>query len=826
MNTPTFDVWLLRESEAGQFNSPAQLEAENLSGIKAIVPGTVAQALEANNLWHINIHKDFDLSDWWYSTTFNFTGDSKEYLKLNFDGLATLCDIWLNGNLIHQSKNMFLATKLDISTIVQPKNKLHLCFRSLTTNLKSKRPRPRWKTKLVSHQNLRWIRTTLLGKIPGWSPPVSPVGPWKPISFSQSYTPQNIKLSTSLNETLGVVDIGIELLAEKQDINRITIRIGELESELTLVPTKNGIRAFGSFILDNVKLWWPHTHGDPYLYPVELEITSVISTTVHQLPRIGFKKVLVDQTDGQFTLYINDRRIFCRGACWTINDMLSLVGEENHLRSTLTLMKQAGANMIRIGGTMTYEQDLFYELCDELGILVWQDFMFANMDYPIDDDLFFESVRNEITHQLSRFMSHPSISIYCGNSEVLQQASMTGLSIDKEIDPLFDVLIPRLCSEIHKNIPYVASTPSGGALPFHTNKGLSHYYGVGAYLQSPKEIRNHDVKFSPEALGFANIPAEKLRTKMFDGNSPVTHDPRWKQRTPRDSGAGWDFEDIRDFYLQLLYSINPTQLRYADPTRYFKLSEIVTGEIMRQAYSEWRSLNSCCSGALVWFLKDFWPGAGWGILDSEATPKACYYYLKRIWQPINLTITDESINGLDIHIINESPEPLEAKLTMSIFNNGHISIAVACIDVELAAYTQSILKADSLLGHFYDLTYSYRFGPSKHNVISFELTKFEEVLCHEFYFPEASLPDLVDQSCVKVKAISIDENDILLEINSTKLLYAVSIEVDGYLPRDNFFHITPNSIKRVVLTLVDKLPKRFKCYLSAVNLNSDIRVEK
>ena len=115
---------------------------------------------------------------------------------------------------------------------------------------------------------------------------------------------------------------------------------------------------------------------------------------------------------------------------------------------------------------------------------------------------------------------------------------------------------------------------------------------------------------------------------------------------PRDSGAGWDFEDVRDHYLQELFKVDAVRLRSFDMPRYLELSRVVTGEVMHAVYSEWRSSFSRCAGGLVWFFKDLWPGAGWGIVDSRGFPKAAYYYLRRAWQPRQVTITDEGLDGL------------------------------------------------------------------------------------------------------------------------------------------------------------------------------------
>ncbi len=171
--------------------------------LPAIVPGTVAEALAGAGQWHLGAAHDFDACDWWYRTTFPHADGA---CRLRLDGLATLAEIWLNGEKLLSTDNMFRGYQLDITSRVRPQNELVLGFRALAEDLKQKRPRPRWKTNLVSHQQLRWRRTSLLGHIPGWSPPVATVGPWRNIYLETSpITLIDWRLTTRLEGANGVV---------------------------------------------------------------------------------------------------------------------------------------------------------------------------------------------------------------------------------------------------------------------------------------------------------------------------------------------------------------------------------------------------------------------------------------------------------------------------------------------------------------------------------------------------------------------------------------------------------------------------------------------
>ncbi|MCF6235877.1 MAG: glycoside hydrolase family 2 protein [Gammaproteobacteria bacterium] len=821
------DDWFLTQSEPDMCLVPSDLINQKLNWLTACVPGTVAQSLAGACQWSLDDRVDFDDYDFWYRKKFDIAGLSEQLpVYLNFSGLATICEVWLNGQRILESNNMFLSYQVDIAKYIQPKNELYICFRSLNKALSQRRPRPRWKTKLVERQQLRWFRTTLLGRIPGWTPPIAPVGPWQTISLSEHLEPINIEVTPSIEGRAGVVKFSCDIYHDSEGKVDAVLSVGGINVQLTIEKKSGGSRLYGTLEIDDVTLWWPHTHGKPSLYPALLRIKVAEKERSHALSSIGFKEVRIDRSENEFCLTVNNTDIFCRGACWTVNDIISLTGDLGALEHTLTLMRDAGANMIRVGGTMVYEQDAFYQLCDRLGIMVWQDFMFANMDYPVDDDNFRESIQTEAHQLLARLRQYVCLAVYCGNSEIEQQAAMLGMHSDAWSNDFFLKQLPELCSTHHPGIPYVTSTPSGGALPFHTDTGVTHYYGVGAYLCSVSEVRQHNVKFTSECLGFSNMPVAKTRNSVLAGQIPVTHHPRWKERVPRDSGTGWDFEDVRDHYLKELFSVDPVQLRSFDNDKYLALSEIVSGEMMSQVFAEWRSDHSDCSGGLVWFLKDLLPGAGWGIIDSNGLPKACYYYLKRCWQPISICMTNESLNGLHLHVINDTAQNFTGELEVTLLNESSVTIVNVKTEVVVDARSTRLIGLDQLLNTFYDTTYSYHFGPSKHNVVSVRLSNKEgSELNSAYYFPNAEVPRLEENSGIIAELVESGKERYQLNLSCEKFLYTVNVDIPGFIPDDNYFHLMPGIKKSVEVIRVGDGQKPAKGYVSALNISEDVRVK-
>ncbi len=821
---PLCDDWQLTNTPPDVYSDPGALARHCLDWRAAIVPGTVAMAelLNSTDPWQPAF--DYDSADWWYRCQFAAAEKSADgRIHLHFAGLATLAEVWLNEECVLTSDNMFRAYEIDVTHRLREDNHLAIVFRSITHELSHKKPRPRWKTRLVEQQQLRWLRTSLLGRIPAWTPPLKPVGPWREISLRRASIVEIacFNLHSALVGSDGHVDLHCELatLDPKLRVNRASLNIDSQAYPLDIDQQAKKVNLTADVSIEDVPTWWPHTHGKPGLLDCSIQIDSDACSVTIDCGKIGFKSIELNRNNDQLQFVINGEPIFCRGACWTVNDFASLSGSDKQLRQSLTLARDAGVNMLRIGGTMVYESDRFYELCDELGLLVWQDFMFANMDYPVDDAPFMQNVNAEIEYQLLRLQSHVCIGAYCGNSEVEQQAAMFGASREIWSNDLFQNQLPALCAKYAGATPYFASTPSEGALPFHVGTGLAHYFGVGAYQRPLHDVATAGVKFTPECLGFSNIPTAQTITELTGMEAPALHQPLWKSRVPRDGGAGWDFEDIRDHYLKELFAEDPVKLRYSDLERYFELSKVVTGEVMAQVFAHWRSPASACAGGLVWFYKDLWPGAGWGIIDSNNRPKPAYYYLRRAWAARTILINDRGLDGLELSVLNESEQALSAYVELTLFQTGTTAIATADERVELAARSAQTLSADALLGHFMDVTYAYKFGPAKHDVVACQLLDAEKnLIADSYYFPNGLNLPMQHRVDVEAQIVAVSEHILLLTLSSDCFLQSVSISVRDYLPEDNYFHLSPGHAKAIKLEKVSNSGKSFRGHISALNL--------
>ncbi|HDR8942121.1 TPA: glycoside hydrolase family 2 protein [Burkholderia vietnamiensis] len=782
-------AWSMLATPAGAAPAPSDLPA-GAGWIAAPVPGTVAQALAVAG--RLDEAASLDERDHWYRVELRGHGAR----LLRFHGLATLAQAWLDDTPILHSDSMFVTH--DVRVTLAGQHTLFVCFRALAPHLRTARAarRARWRTRLAEPATLRTVRTSLLGHMPGWFPHHVPTGPWRPVDVldpAEGTVPAHCDLHARVDGDTGWLDAELTFAAPLPDAFAARLSCGEHHATLERAGAD---RLLATVAVPNVRLWWPHTHGEPVLYDIALHVGAeriVLGAT-------GFRTIEQHAGDdgNGFGLRVNGTPVFARGACWSSAAPLALHADDATYARLLGLARDAGFNMIRVGGTMTYEADAFHAWCDRLGLMVWQDFMFANFDYALDDRAFADAVDAEADQFLARHRASPSLAVLCGGSEIAQQAAMSGLGPKQRAVELTAERLAARAAAWRPDVPYVSDSPDGGVLPFVPRERVSHYYGVGAYLRPLDDARRADVRFASECLAFANVPCDATLERI---GRPHPHEPRWKAAVPRDPGASWDFDDVRDHYLRTLYDVAPERLRREDPARYFELSRAVIADVMRETFSEWRRSGSRCAGALVWQFQDVMPGAGWGLLDAAHLPKSGWYALRQVLQPVQIVVVDEGLNGLDVHVINERAAPLTASVELVALRDGRTPVARCGGQVRLAAHDAVRLGSAELLGRFFDWTYAYRFGPCEHDTVVASLRGDNGALLSQaFHFPSRTHPAVFARRDPGIEARVSRAGDAWhVDIDTRHVARHVQIDAPGFMPLDDWFHLAPGATARVAL---------------------------
>ncbi|MEN3151122.1 glycoside hydrolase family 2 protein [Neorhizobium sp. IRAMC:178] len=795
--------WSLALTEPGAYTLPSDLPTD-LEYLPAIVPGTVAAALEVAGRFDRDNPEPLIDRDAWYRRP--LAGAAPGPAILRFAGLATMAEVFLDETLILSSTSMFESHNVAVE--LTGTETLSICFRALKPHLEKTGPRARWRPRLMNSQGLRFVRTTALGFMPGWSPEVHAVGPWRPVFLIGGAGP-----FSPLAGEIGWGAVSRYIAAERRDFSfsaalgengegllKVSLAGDELSHNLNLICagyeaafTYDEGKYSTELHLPGVKPWWPHTHGEPALYDVALRIDG----EDFPLVRTGFRSLQADRgADGDdFAIIVNGEKIFCRGAVWTSADITKLPGDRASYEPWLRLARDAGMNMIRIPGIATYESPEFFALCDELGLLVWQDLMFANFDYPVADPDFVIHVKTEVGQFLAATQASPSLAVLCGGSEIYQQGAMLGLPERIWKGPLCEEILHAVAADFRPNLPYVANSPSGGALPFYPNAGVAHYYGVGAYKRPLDDARRANIRFAAECLAFSNL--SDMET-LAGGKSGI----------PRDAGVDWDFGDVRDHYLGTLYDADPQTLRAQQPERYLALSRAVTGEVMEAAFAEWRRPGSTCNGALAFTFQDVMPGPGWGVVGVDRTPKPAWFALKRAFRPVQAIFADEGTNGLDIHLLNETPADLPVVLELACLRDGRMAVVSGRRNLTLVSRSSESIASTDLFGAFFDTNYAYRFGPPSHDVTVARLRHAQtgEILAEAFHFPLGRAHAMHDAEIT----VSVVESgaEFWLELSSDGFAQSISIECADYRPSDNGFHLAPGAIRRIRLAALSKAAGR------------------
>ena len=784
--------WTCASTAPGAIADPDALRRPELEWHDAAVPGTAAGALRDAGRGTAAGDRSFDDEDWWFRCEFEAPDDEGEW-DLAIGGLATLADVWLNGHHLLHSENMFRSHRLPAGPALADRNELVIRFEALAPRLAARHPRPGWKAGLVTSQNLRWYRTSFIGRTKTWTPPVAPVGPWRPVELRRhpagvAVVDQTVAIDHDGRD--GVLDVTATLATTSAAMHAAELAVDGHHMPMAVQTVPEGLRISGRLPVPDAGSWWPATHGDQPRYRGTVTVTTDAGDEAIDLGPIGFRSVAFGPSEAP-ELAINGERIFCRGVTWTPLDLVGLAPSEAELRRSLVQLRDGGINLVRIVGTMVYEAPGFFDLCDELGIMVWQDLMFANLDYPVADPAFADEVDAEVAEQLAVLQGHPCVVAVCGGSEISQQAAMLARPLDEVSSAPLAKVLAGLAAEHLPGVPFWPDSPTGGDPPFVVDTGIAHYFGVGGYRRPLSDARTANVRFAAECLAFSSVPGDDTSHDLAAAGVVVA-DPRWKAAVPRDAGRAWDHEDVRDHYVQTLFGVDPGELRASDVDRYLDLGRAAVADVVARTISEWRRPGSTCAGAIVLQARDFLDGAGAGLFDGHGRPKSAWRALARVSAPSTLLFIDEGLNGLDLYALNDGPEPIGETLLVQAFA-GPNCIADAEVPCTVGPRSSTRLRIQALLGEFLDLTYAFRFGAREVDCVAARWTAGPDLVARAVFEPSGSKGWGSDRRELGLSGTSrrVGEDTYELDITTTRLARCILIGAPGAELSDDAFDLEP-----------------------------------
>jgi beta-mannosidase len=436
-----------------------------------------------------------------------------------------------------------------------------------------------------------------------------------------------------------------------------------------------------------VQRWWPHGHGDQSQYRLTVTVTGADGAMLDRWERaIGFRTVVLDtapdRTGAAFTFVVNGRPIFARGVNWIPDDPFPSRVTPAHYRQRLERAVAAGADLVRVWGGGIYEDDAFYAACDELGVLVWQDFTFACAAYP--EHLLAAEVEAEARDNVERLMVHPSLALWNGNNENIwgwfDWEWRDRLDSRPWGEGFYFATLPRIVAEVDPGRPYWPGSPYSGSMTVAPNAdahGCVHVWDVWNRLDHTR-YRDHTPRFVAE-FGWQAPPAwSTLRTAISD--DPLTPDsPGMVHHQKAEDGD-------RKLARGLAHHFTPP----ADFDDWLWATQLNQARAVRTGVEHFRSLRGPCMGTIWWQLNDCWPVTSWAVVDSAGRPKPAWYALRDAYAPRLLTLQPRGAD-LALVTVNDTGEPWpvvgEAR---RLDVDGHV-LAAAAVDVVVEAWSSEQL---------------------------------------------------------------------------------------------------------------------------------------
>ncbi|KAF2763536.1 glycoside hydrolase [Pseudovirgaria hyperparasitica] len=580
-------------------------------------------------------------------------------IDLVFEGLDTFAEVRLNGHTILNSENMFLEYRVDVGSTLKNDavNVLELEFApALLKGRELEKENSEYR--FIAHNG----ETGRLGVRKAqyhwgwdWGPVFMTAGPWKPVRLEIFHSRiERLWVDYALND--GRCTLGGTLFATVSGrparLRFVIEDEGESRSVFTeTVDIDKGSEAKCRFTLENPKLWYPVGSGGQPLYKLSAEIIQDDQILNHVAIKTGFRDVELirnhDTVGESFFFRINGIDVFCGGSCWIPADNFLPRLSEVDYRKWLQTLVEGNQNMIRVWGGGIYEPDMFYSICDELGILVWQDFMFACGSYPTWPSLL-QNIKQEVAYNVRRLRDHPSVVVFAGTNEDYQIQEWYKLDYQESTDPqewlkssfparfIYESLLPTVCGKEAPRVPYWPCSPftGGGKDSGDQRIGDIHQWNVWHGTQE-KYQRFPEIggRFVSE-FGMCSFPAlETIR-------SFVKCD-----RELHAQSLTMDFHNKADGHERRIGTYLLENFRNtSDFETWVYLTQLMQAETVLYAYKGWRRQwgdSRRCGGALVWQLNDCWPCSSWAIVDYYHRKKIAYYTIKRAMRPLAVGVMRE-----------------------------------------------------------------------------------------------------------------------------------------------------------------------------------------
>ena len=651
--------------------------------------------------------------DWIATREFEWDGEGQ--WNLDIDYLDTVAEVKINGKSVLKADNCFHRYTPDVSkALKRGKNKIEIRFFS---NVKEAAIRQKAHPYFVPYaaQNCPIPDTNFLRKPSchagwDWNLAIMPFGAYGRVKLVQEQIElhcNSISVKQS-HPTNGKVNLDITCYVHncsEGQTYELAVTLAGVTKVLRRKADSDWDPAEFSFEVAKPKLWWPAGSGEQHLYELKVQCGNHVETR-----RIGLREIeLINEKDkigSRFAFKVNGKEIFCRGANWIPADALPSRATPELTRKLLQSAVDSNMNMIRVWGGGYYEQDWFYDICDELGLMVWQDFQFSCNLYPADEKFLLE-VRGEVWHQTQRLQHHACIALWCGDNELI--GALTWFPESRENRDRYLAAYDRLNHTIERAAKrsienWWPSSPSPGLLSFgdawHDDRsGDMHFWSVWHEGKDFEHYRDVNPRFCSE-FGFQSYPSLHIVKKFATSEEDLNISSSVMESHQKNAGGNARIAETMFRYFRF-----PT-----DFGNFCYLSQVQQGLAIKTAVEYWRSLKPHCMGTLYWQLNDTWPVASWSSLDHGGGWKLMHYMARRFYMPVAvMALPDKKTSGIIIKAVNDRLTKQKLSLKLSTIDPAgrakHLKDIRANIPADKAVEVAKLKNGELPSGHILILDY-------------------------------------------------------------------------------------------------------------------------
>ena len=641
----------------------AMYEYGTTDKLPARVPGSVYSDLLDNKkiedpFWRDNeteIRKISD-NDYVYESEFCVEDDllSEEMILLHFDGLDTIADVYLNGEKLGSANNMHRMWEFEVKDILKAhNNQLTVHFHSPSRFIAEAYAKDVLHGSGETMRGFGHLRKASYMFGWDWGPMLPDMGIWKPVKLI-GYTSvrlDGVYITQIHRENAVELNLEITLQHKAGEVCILSENDSTFQTEVT-IKNRRGEEIIKTdklnMIIENPELWWPNGMGEQPLYEICVKVLQNGTIMDMWCKKIGLRTLTMhiekDSHGECFAHCINGRDIFALGADYIPEDNILSRMTPERTRELLLQAKNANYNCMRVWGGGFYPSDAFYDACDEFGILIWQDLMFACTAYHLNDD-FTDSIKTEVIENVKRLRHHASLALWCGNNEMELLASPEAFVRTRKEKhdylKMYEMIFPEIIKKYDPNTFYWPASPSSGGSfdnPNDATRGDVHDWSVWHENLPFTAYRSRNYRYLSE-FGFQAFPAVETIEKFTlpEDRNIFSYVMEKHQRNGAANGKIMGY--IQQMYL---YPEDFETLVYA--------TQILQGEAIKYGVEHFRRIRGVCMGTVVWQFNDCWPVASWSSIDYYGRWKALHYYEKRFFRPIMISCKEEGL-------LSQNPDP-------------------------------------------------------------------------------------------------------------------------------------------------------------------------